>query len=175
MSSVPVQVDQNEVVDDLTSSVKNDDYTNSKSSSIGVLSHGDDGDDEDGEEAQSKAVVEEGSLNSLATLEAALPFKRGLSGFYEGKSKTFMNLGDVKSIEDVDKEESPLNKRRRLTMATTLYKWGSSSSSSMPHLSPTDGENTHIVEVEQEYKSSTSSTSFNSIDSTTTTTKPSIN
>lgn len=86
-----------------------------------------------------------------------------------------MNLGDVKNIEDVEKEESPLNKRRRLTMATTLYKWGSSSSSSMPLLTPNDGENTHNVEVEQEFKSSTSSTSFNSVDSTTTTTKPFIN
>ncbi|XP_015084744.1 uncharacterized protein LOC107028214 [Solanum pennellii] len=177
MSSI--QVDQNEVVvddnDTMTNLVKKDDEIYSKSSSIGVLSHGDSGDDEDGEEAQSKGLVEEGSLNSLAALEAALPFKRGLSGFYEGKSKTFMNLGDVKDIEDVEKEESPLNKRRRLTMATTLYKWGSSSSSSMPLLTPTDGENTHNVEVEQEFKSSTSSTSFNSVDSTTTTTKPSIN
>lgn len=77
MSSV--QVDQNEVIVDdndmMTNLIKKDDEIYSKSSSIGVLSHGDSGDDEDGEEAQSKGLVEEGSLNSLAALEAALPFK----------------------------------------------------------------------------------------------------
>lgn len=82
-----------------------------------------------------------------------------------------MNLAEVKSVEEVEKEESPLNKRRRLTVATNnLYKWGSSSSSSMPHLTHTDGENTYNVEVDQqEFKSSTS---FNSVDSTA---NPSIN
>lgn len=70
-----VPVDQNEVIDvaddDVISSVKKD----SMSSSIGLLSDGDGGDDEDGEEAQSNPLIHEGSLNSLATLEAALPFK----------------------------------------------------------------------------------------------------
>ncbi|MCD7469808.1 hypothetical protein HAX54_009057 [Datura stramonium] len=107
------------------------------------VGHGDGGDDEDGEEAQSKAVpVVEGSLS------------------------------EVKSVEEIEKEESPLNKRRRLTVASkTLYKWGSSSSS-MPHLTSSEGENSCSVGGEQELKSSTSSTSFGSVNSAT---KPSIN
>ncbi|MCD9646695.1 hypothetical protein HAX54_036753 [Datura stramonium] len=179
-AAVTVDDDQNELVaaaaaddDDMKSSVHKDADAVSLSSSIGVLSNGDGGDDEDGEEAQSKAVpVVEGSLNSFATLEAALPFKRGLSGYYDGKSKTFMNLAEVKSVEEIEKEESPLNKRRRLTVASkTLYKWGSSSSS-MPHLTSSEGENSCSVGGEQELKSSTSSTSFGSVNSAT---KPSIN
>lgn len=43
------------------------------SSSIGLLSNGDQEEEEEGEEAQSKAV--EGSLNCLASLEDALPFR----------------------------------------------------------------------------------------------------
>ncbi|XP_009761407.1 uncharacterized protein LOC107832618 [Nicotiana tabacum] len=132
------------------------------SSSIGLLSNGDQEEEEEGEEAQSKAV--EGSLNSLASLEDALPFKRGLSTFYKGKSRSFMNLGEVKCVEEMEKEESPLNKRRRLTTAS-FYKW-SSSSSSMPLLTHSEGENTNIG-IDQEFKSSTSTNSFSSVNSTT--------
>ncbi|OIT39350.1 PREDICTED: uncharacterized protein LOC109238203 [Nicotiana attenuata] len=137
------------------------------SSSIGLLSNGDQEGEEEGDEAQSRAV--EGSLNSLASLEYALPFRRGLSGFYKGKSRSFMNLGEVKCVEEVEKEESPLNKRRRLTTAS-FYKW-SSSSSSMPLLTHSEGENTNIG-IDQEFKSSTSTNSVSSVNSTT---KPFIN
>ncbi|CAN4128218.1 unnamed protein product [Withania somnifera] len=169
-NGVPVaQDDQHEVVanvvvitdNDTENSVKKDVDTISLSSSIGLLSDGNGG-DEDSEEAESKAQVE-GSLNSFATLEAALPFKRGLSDFYDGKSKTFMNLTEVKSVEEIEKEESSLNKRRRLTVAqSSLYKWGSSnSSSSLPHFTSTSGEKTHSVGVQQEFKSSPSRININ--------------
>ncbi|KAF3629269.1 protein OXIDATIVE STRESS 3 LIKE 2 [Capsicum chacoense] len=135
---VPIDVPTNDG-DMRLGSVQKEVDTNS-SSSIGVLSDGGGQNDEDGEEALSKADPDEGPLTSLAALEAALPLKRGLSAHYDGKSRTFMNLNEVKSVKEIEKEESPLNKRRRLTMARTiLTKWGSSSSSSsMPYLRPAD-------------------------------------
>ncbi|XP_059277599.1 protein OXIDATIVE STRESS 3 LIKE 4 [Lycium ferocissimum] len=153
--------------DEEMKSVVKSDSDNSLSSSVGKLSNGVVGDDEDGEEAVSKAEVDEGSLYSLATLEAALPFKRGLSVFYTGKSKSFVNLLEVKCLAEMEKDESPLNKRSRLTTTqNAMYKWGSSSSS-MPVLTRSEGS----AGVEQEFKSSTGNTSFSSTNSAT---KPSI-
>ncbi|XP_060211217.1 protein OXIDATIVE STRESS 3 LIKE 4-like [Lycium barbarum] len=181
MSSVPeknaflaqengVVVDQH---DDEMKSVVKSDSDNSLSSSIGKLSNGViGGDEEAGEEAVSKNELDEGALNSLTALEAALPFKRGLSGFYTGKSKSFVNLLEVKSLQEMEKEESPMNKRRRLTTTQNAMYKRASSSSSMPVLTRIDGENAQNVGVEQEFKSSTGNTSFSSVNSAT---KPSIN
>ncbi|KAJ8526613.1 hypothetical protein K7X08_029090 [Anisodus acutangulus] len=170
MSSVPEKNDdvfaqENGVVvaDD---EMKSNDSDNSLSSSIGVLSDGVGVEEEEVDEAESSAL--EDSLNSLQSLEAALPFKRGISGFYTGKSKSFVNLAEVKCLKEMEKEENPLNKRRRLTIAqnNTLYKWGSNSSS-MPHLTRSDGGNAYSVGVEQEFKSSTNRACFSSIDNST--------
>lgn len=41
--------------------------------------------------------------------------RRGLSKFYEGKSQSFTSLASVRSIEDLAKEESPNQKRLKLS------------------------------------------------------------
>lgn len=58
------------------------------------------------------------SLSSTSSLlsqselhEQQLPIKKGLSKFYEGKSRTFSSLSDVKSIEDLAKKEKNYKKK----------------------------------------------------------------
>ncbi|GAA0186852.1 hypothetical protein LIER_34140 [Lithospermum erythrorhizon] len=48
-------------------------------------------------------LSDEQSYN-LSRLMAALPIKRKLSMFYEGKSESFTCLADVKKIEDLPKK-----------------------------------------------------------------------
>ncbi|KAG6506359.1 uncharacterized protein LOC121979476 [Zingiber officinale] len=51
-------------------------------------------------------------MSSLSvSLEAKIPVKRGLSRFYEGKSKSFRCLSEVRCIEDLAKQETPSGKR----------------------------------------------------------------
>ncbi|KAG6506364.1 hypothetical protein ZIOFF_031687 [Zingiber officinale] len=51
-------------------------------------------------------------ISSLSvSLEAKIPVKRGLSRFYEGKSKSFRCLSEVRCIEDLAKQETPSGKR----------------------------------------------------------------
>ncbi|KAL4033967.1 hypothetical protein IC575_007085 [Cucumis melo] len=94
------------------------DYSSDSSSSIGVP---DDSDDEsvsstgrDSEEVQSKL--------SIRSLEESLPIKRGLSSHFSGKSKSFANLAEAKSVKDIEKPENSLNKRRRILIASKLAK-----------------------------------------------------
>ncbi|KAG6502979.1 hypothetical protein ZIOFF_035268 [Zingiber officinale] len=51
-------------------------------------------------------------LSSLS-LEAKLPVKRGLYRFFEGKSKSFRCLPEVRCIEDLAKLVTPSRKRSR--------------------------------------------------------------
>lgn len=55
-------------------------------------------------------------------------YRRGLSNHYIGKSKSFGNLMEAKDLEKV---ESPLNKRRRLLIANKLRRRSSLSSFSI--------------------------------------------
>ncbi|CAK9149827.1 unnamed protein product [Ilex paraguariensis] len=117
----------------------------SETSSIGDPSDG-----EEGEEVESKLS---GSLVSLGSLEDSLPFKRGLSNYFSGKSKSFANLSDVSSVKEVEKEENPLNKRRRIMIA---YKWSKKSSfygwknpTSMPLLALNEEEEEEEEEEER--------------------------
>ncbi|KAL3513524.1 hypothetical protein ACH5RR_026241 [Cinchona calisaya] len=52
--------------------------------------------------------------NNLDTIEESLPQRRGLSKYYEGKAKSYRNLSEVKSVKDLEKEEHPFNKKRRM-------------------------------------------------------------
>ncbi|KAI9106396.1 hypothetical protein K1719_021924 [Acacia pycnantha] len=61
-------------------------------------------------------------LGSLDALEDSLPIKRGLSSHFEGKSKSFTNLSQITSVKDLKKQENPFNKRRRLLVASKLYR-----------------------------------------------------
>ncbi|KAK9099817.1 hypothetical protein Scep_023247 [Stephania cephalantha] len=58
-----------------------------------------------------------GALSSMNSLEESLPIKRGLSNFFNGKSKSFANFSEVSSISDLAKLDNPFNKRRRTLIA----------------------------------------------------------
>ncbi|XP_054789295.1 KID-containing protein 1-like [Prosopis cineraria] len=91
------------------------DDSSQSSSSIGAPD--DRGDEEDGEEVQSNS--KRGiALDALDSLEVSLPIKNGLSSHFEGKSKSFSDLSQVSSVKELQKQENPFNKRRRVLMAS---------------------------------------------------------
>ncbi|KAF6163069.1 hypothetical protein GIB67_001397 [Kingdonia uniflora] len=49
----------------------------------------------------------------MSELKANLPLKRGLSKCYSGKSRSFTCMADVKSVEDLKKQENPDAKKRK--------------------------------------------------------------
>ncbi|KAL2517448.1 hypothetical protein Adt_13695 [Abeliophyllum distichum] len=88
------------------------------SSSIGKPS-----DDDDGGENEVQSEISNGALNSIASLEDSLPMKRGLSMFYNGKSKSFVNLSGQESkleMKELEKPDHIVNKKRRLIVAEKL-------------------------------------------------------
>ncbi|KAJ0262935.1 Major centromere autoantigen B-like protein [Hirschfeldia incana] len=97
------------------------------SSSVGVT-----GESSESEEEEDGAVSSQQGrwLDSFSSsLEDSLPIKRGLSNHYIGKSKSFGNLLEASnSAKDLEKVESPLNKRRRLLIANKLRRRSLSSS-----------------------------------------------
>lgn len=52
-----------------------------------------------------------GSLQDMSSLLQELPFKRGLSKHYNGKSQSFTSLSNVRCLEDLAKPENPYNKK----------------------------------------------------------------
>ncbi|KAL2236856.1 uncharacterized protein LOC105164927 [Sesamum indicum] len=107
-------------------------------------------DDQEGEPAAEEVdntTTRRSTLDCLASLEAALPMKRGLSSHYDGRSKTFGNLSELSldNAKDLGKREHAVNKRRRLLLAHEYRDkpfhpgggddGGSSSSSTMTHTS----------------------------------------
>ncbi|CAH9094889.1 unnamed protein product [Cuscuta epithymum] len=50
-------------------------------------------------------------LQTMSALLQDLPFKKGLSKHYNGKSQSFTSLTNVRSVEDLAKPENPYNKR----------------------------------------------------------------
>ncbi|XP_044462974.1 uncharacterized protein DDB_G0283697-like [Mangifera indica] len=107
---------------------KSDDSSESLSS-IGDPDNSEE-EEEEKEDANSAAAAATASSSKLTknstlcldSLEDSLPIKRGLSNHYSGRSKSFANLSDVSTVEDLRKEENPFNKRRRLLMANKLYR-----------------------------------------------------
>ncbi|KAJ4899099.1 Uncharacterized protein Rs2_13050 [Raphanus sativus] len=99
------------------------------SSSVGVAGESS---ESEGEEDEDGAVSSQQGrwLDSFgSSLEDSLPIKRGLSNHYIGKSKSFGNLLEASnSAKDLEKVESPLNKRRRLLIANKLRRRTLSSS-----------------------------------------------
>ncbi|XP_009138017.1 uncharacterized protein LOC103862060 [Brassica rapa] len=100
------------------------------SSSVGVT--GESSESEEEEEEEDGTVSSQGRWldSSSSSLEDSLPIKRGLSNHYIGKSKSFGNLMgmEVSNTKDLEKVESPLNKRRRLLIANKLRRRSLSSS-----------------------------------------------
>ncbi|TKY57999.1 hypothetical protein E2542_SST15054 [Spatholobus suberectus] len=61
-----------------------------------------------------------GPLHAMETLEEVLPIRRGISKFYNGKSKSFTTLADAASspsVKDIAKPENAYTRRRRNLMA----------------------------------------------------------
>ncbi|GLU01176.1 hypothetical protein SLE2022_184980 [Rubroshorea leprosula] len=123
--------------------------------------------DSDGEE-EDGVVSSQGSggLASLDSLEDSLPIKRGLSNHYSGKSKSFANIADVSlnlnTAKDLEKPESPFNKRRRVLIANkwarkSFYSW--QNPKSMPVLASLneDDEDEEGKEIPSSSSSSSSS------------------
>ncbi|KAK2452760.1 hypothetical protein P8452_00474 [Trifolium repens] len=76
--------------------------------------------DENENEAQSK--YNGGALDAMEALEQVLPIRRGISNYYNGKSKSFTSLADVvttPSVKDIVKPENAYTRRRRNLMAFT--------------------------------------------------------
>ncbi|XP_061374862.1 protein OXIDATIVE STRESS 3 LIKE 1 [Gastrolobium bilobum] len=97
--------------------------TTSSSSSIGkdsdVSSETESGENENENEAQS-AFKYNGSLDMMDSLQQVLPIRRGISTFYNGKSKSFTSLADAAtspSVKDIAKPENAYSRRRRNMMA----------------------------------------------------------
>ncbi|PIN21596.1 hypothetical protein CDL12_05704 [Handroanthus impetiginosus] len=74
----------------------------------------------DGEEVQSSY---KGSLDSMEALEEVLPIRRGISRFYNGKSKSFASLTEASSsssIKDIAKPDNAYMRKRRNLLACNL-------------------------------------------------------
>ncbi|KAG9442412.1 hypothetical protein H6P81_018266 [Aristolochia fimbriata] len=57
------------------------------------------------------AAAATGPLYEMSTLMEQLPFKRGLSKFFNGKSQSFTSLSNVRCLEDLAKPENPYKKK----------------------------------------------------------------
>ncbi|KAK6274236.1 hypothetical protein POUND7_011319 [Theobroma cacao] len=130
------------------------------SSSIGAP-----GDSDDEEEEGVVSSGGSGGLASLVSIEDSLPIKRGLSNHYAGKSKSFANLSDISSVEDLRKPENPFNKRRRVLLAnkwsrkSSFYSWRNPNSMPLLALNEDDEEDGEDKETPSISSSSSSSSS----------------
>ncbi|RAL53004.1 hypothetical protein DM860_016239 [Cuscuta australis] len=91
------------------------------------------GEEEDEEDEENSSPP----LPDMSALLQELPFKKGLSKHYNGKSQSFSSLSNVRSLEDLAKPENPLNKKLKscrsyggLFLEASKKSHGSSSSSS---------------------------------------------
>ncbi|KAK7384849.1 hypothetical protein VNO78_30552 [Psophocarpus tetragonolobus] len=112
-------------------------------------------------------------LASLDSLEDSLPIKRGLSNHFMGKSKSFTDLSQVNTVKELQKQENPFNKRRRVQIASkwsrksSFYAW--SNPKSMPLLPLHEDEDNNYFDNQEEEEpkkvspsSSSSSSSYSS-------------
>ncbi|XP_020240307.1 uncharacterized protein LOC109819114 [Cajanus cajan] len=104
-------------------------------------------------------------LASLDSLEDSLPIKRGLSNHFMGKSKSFTDLSQVNTVKELQKQENPFNKRRRVQIASKWSRkssfYASSNPKSMPLL-PLHEDEDYYQEEENRKKVSPSSSSSSS-------------
>ncbi|KAI3694667.1 hypothetical protein L1987_77635 [Smallanthus sonchifolius] len=95
--------------------IQEDECNSSSSSSIG------DDSDADREDVESRYGYDRENDNgfddAIHALEQALPMRRGISTFYNGKSKSFACLADVwpttSSVQDIAKPENAYTRKRR--------------------------------------------------------------
>ncbi|KAI3772211.1 hypothetical protein L6452_03392 [Arctium lappa] len=98
--------------------IQQEECNSSSSSSIG-----DDSDEDRDGDAESRYRYEHQNNNgsfddAIQALEEALPIRKGISTFYNGKSKSFTSLADVwpsttSSIQDIAKPENAYTRKRR--------------------------------------------------------------
>ncbi|GAB4854543.1 hypothetical protein Ancab_023124 [Ancistrocladus abbreviatus] len=92
-----------------------------KNSDLSVKSSSE-GDDDGGENEVQSSL--KGSFNStMDALEKALPIRRGISRFYNGKSKSFASLAEASgcvSIKDITKPENAYSRKRRNLLGYSL-------------------------------------------------------
>lgn len=79
--------------------------------------------------------------------------RKGLSSHFMGKSKSFTDLSQVSTVRELQKQENPLNKRRRVLIAakwrsSSFYTW--SNPKSMPLLPMIDDDDDEEDDDEKE-------------------------
>ncbi|CAH8383274.1 unnamed protein product [Eruca vesicaria subsp. sativa] len=97
----------------------------SASSSIGRNSD----DDEEGKSSENEAESSyKGPLDLMESLEEVLPVRKGISNYYNGKSKSFTNLAAAasaltssSSMKDLAKPENPYSRRRRNLLCHQIW------------------------------------------------------
>lgn len=76
----------------------------------------------DSEENEVQSSYKGPSLLVMDSLEEALPTRRGISKFYNGKSKSYTSLveaSDAASVKDIAKQENVYTRRRRNLLAVS--------------------------------------------------------
>ncbi|XVF48767.1 hypothetical protein PTKIN_Ptkin03bG0215500 [Pterospermum kingtungense] len=114
--STPVK-ETNEVVEEEEEEKEDDDDDwRSSSSTTASSSIGRNSDDDNEVQSSYKG----GGLDMMDSLEQVLPIRRGISSFYNGKSKSFTSLADASSacsIKEIAKPENAYTRRRRNLLA----------------------------------------------------------
>ncbi|XP_047152643.1 uncharacterized protein LOC124824274 [Vigna umbellata] len=108
-----------------SSSIGTPDDTDDENDAVSSQRNQNISEDDDDEEEQEQVHNTLKSLASLDSLEDSLPIKRGLSNHFMGKSKSFTDLSQVNTVKELQKQENPFNKRRRVQIAS---KWSRRSS-----------------------------------------------
>ncbi|KAJ8750789.1 hypothetical protein K2173_015970 [Erythroxylum novogranatense] len=109
--------------------------SSSATSSIGKNSDLSGGRLSDGEENEVQSAFT-GTLDSMDSLEEALPIRRGISKFYNGKSRSFTCLSETttySSVKDIAKPENVYAKRRRNLLAYNNHLWEKEKNRSFPY------------------------------------------
>ncbi|XP_074365010.1 protein OXIDATIVE STRESS 3 LIKE 2-like isoform X2 [Apium graveolens] len=103
-------------------------YSSSSESSIGKNSDGGLENVNDEEEVQSGFNQgKDGGFDCLQALDKALPIK-GLSKFYQGKSKSYPRLAEAyvtSSIKDIEKPENMYSRKRKFLLTMEMEGWRS--------------------------------------------------
>ncbi|KAJ0261300.1 hypothetical protein HA466_0044490 [Hirschfeldia incana] len=83
--------------------------------------------DDDGEDNEAESSPYKGPLDLMEALEEVLPVRKGISNYYNGKSKSFTNLAEdaasasSSSMIDLAKPENPYTRRRRNLLCHQIW------------------------------------------------------
>ncbi|XP_002971990.2 uncharacterized protein LOC9640634 [Selaginella moellendorffii] len=116
--------------------------SSTSTSSIGASDLGENVDESNEVESPLRDSSSSGPLERMETLESSLPLKRGLSQFFDGKSRSFTSLKEVASAASATqlrKPEYPF-KRRKMVMHSQMRSRAKSSSNLRKMLGRAGGE-----------------------------------